>query len=75
MDDWKTKIVEACIEGNIISSATFSAIGSNMLKKLATKGALSSVLGMITSMQLIVHSPLIGVQFPANAFILYDELI
>lgn len=30
---------------------------------------------MITGMQLIVHSPLINVQFPSNAFILYEELI
>lgn len=30
---------------------------------------------MMAGMQLIVHTPLINVQFPANAFMFYEELI
>ena len=30
---------------------------------------------MLTGLQLIVHSPLINVQFPGNAFVIFEELI
>ena len=47
----------------------------NALKNLFTTGGLSSIFGMMTGLQLIVHSPLINVQFPANAFVVFKELM
>ena len=36
---------------------------------------MNQVLNLVTSIQLMVHTPLLNVQFPANAFVLYEELI
>ena len=33
------------------------------------------MLGLIDSLQLIIHSPLVNVRFPANAFLLYEKMI
>lgn len=59
----------------MLTSATYSGLFTSTIKNILTRGSLNNVFGMITGMQLIVHSPLINVQFPANAFILFEELI
>jgi len=38
-------------------------------------GSLNQVWGMVNNLQIVVHTPLINVQFPANAFLLYDVMI
>ena len=47
----------------------------NALQNFFTVGGLSSIFNMLTGLQLIVHLPLINVQFPANAFIVFKELV
>ena len=39
------------------------------------QGSLNQVWGMINNLQVIIHAPLINVQFPANAFMLYEVMI
>ena len=63
------------IEEDVITGATLSSLAANTAKNLLTRGSLNNVFSMLTGMQLIVHSPLINVQFPAIAFSLYEELI
>ena len=46
-----------------------------MITQVIQRGPLNSIIDMLTSLQLIVHSPLLNVQFPANAFLLYEEMI
>ena len=38
-------------------------------------GSLNQLWGMINNLQIVIHSPLINVQFPGNAYILYDNMI
>ena len=38
-------------------------------------GSLSQVWGMVNNLQLLLHAPLINVQFPANAFMVFDVMI
>ena len=38
-------------------------------------GSLSQVWGMINNLQMIMHAPLINVQFPGNAFMIYEVMI
>ena len=59
----------------MLESVTLSSIAISTLKNSITKGSVSSVFGMITGMQLIVHTPLINIQFPANAFVVYKKMI
>ena len=63
------------VEDEVISTSSFISIAPNVAKKFFTKGTLSSLIMMITSIQLLVHIALVNVQFPGNASILYEELI
>ena len=38
-------------------------------------GSLSQVWGMVNNLQMIMHAPLINVQFPGNAFMIYEVMI
>ena len=38
-------------------------------------GSLNQVWGMVNNMQIVLHAPLLNLQFPANAFLLYDVMI
>ena len=46
-----------------------------MAGNLLLAGSLNQVWGMVNNLQIVVHSPLVNVQFPANAFLLYDVMI
>ena len=47
----------------------------NAFTNFLLAGSLNQVWGMINNLQIVIHSPLINVQFPGNAFILYDNMI
>ena len=65
----------ALAEDDVIKSTSFASVVPNVAKKFFTKGTLNSVIMMITGVQLVVHSPLLNIQFPGNAFVIYEELI
>ena len=75
LEDWATQSVAYLTEEEVISSASFASVAGNVLKKLFTKGTLNSVISMIAGVQLLVHTALVNIQFPGNAFLLYEELI
>ena len=55
------------------ASATFLA--GNSIINILIAGSLAEVWGMINNLQLIIFAPLVNVQFPGNAFMLYDVMI
>ena len=65
----------ALAEDDVIKSTSFASVAPNVAKKFFTKGTLNSVIMMITGVQLVVYSPLLNIQFPGNAFVIYEELI
>ena len=48
-------------EDDILASVTITSVMLNAVQNSFTVGGLSSVFGMLTGLQLIVHSPLINV--------------
>ena len=52
-----------------------SAVASNFAINILLAGSLNQVWGMLNNLQLVLHSPLINVQFPANAFLVFDVMI
>ena len=52
-----------------------AATGASVIIKVATKGALSRVWGMINGIQMIVHVPLFNVKFPESATTITAALI
>ena len=42
---------------------------------IVLQGSLNQVWGMINNLQIIIHAPLINIQFPGNAFMLYEVMI
>ena len=47
----------------------------NAFTNFLLAGSLNQLWGMINNLQIVIHSPLINVQFPGNAYILYDNMI
>ena len=50
-------------------------MASNALMNILLAGSLSQVWGMVNNLQLLLHSPLINVQFPANAFMVFNVMV
>ena len=61
--------------GDSLQIMSTTSLASNAAINVFFAGSLSQVWGMINNLQLLVHSPLINVQFPANAFMLFDVMI
>lgn len=51
------------------------AIGTNALSNIFLQASLNQVWGMINNLQMVVNYPMINIQFPGNAFGLFNSLI
>ena len=50
-------------------------LAGNAVLNLLLAGSLNQVWGMVNNMQIVLHTPLMNLQFPANAFLIYDMMI
>ena len=69
LEDWATQVIEYSAEENIMSSMSVATMFSKIFTQVLKKGTLASVITTVTGVQLIVHAPLLNIQFPGNAFI------
>lgn len=56
-----------------MTSAT--TLAGNAVINLLLAGSLNQVWGMVNNLQIVLHTPLMNLQFPANAFLIYDVMI
>ena len=68
-----TDTIEASAE--TVQTGSVALCAGNAVTNFLLAGSLNQLWGMINNLQIIIHSPLINVQFPGNAFILYDNMI
>ena len=68
-----TEVIEGI--GDTMQTVSITALASNSLVNILLAGSLSQVWGMINNLQMIIYAPLINVQFPGNAFLVYDVMI
>ena len=59
-------LAETAVKGHVVGS---------FLINIAVSGSLSQILGMINSLQLIVHLPLFAVSVPANVMTMFEILV
>ena len=55
-----------------IENTVVLVISGNSVLSVLLAGGLSAVWGLINSLQIVAHLPLLNVQMPANATIMYD---
>ena len=61
--------------GSSLSAASTGAVAGNAAVNIFLAGSLNQLWGMVNNLQLVIHSPLFGVQFPANSFMIFDVMI
>jgi len=68
-----TDSIEGAGDSLQVTSAT--TLAGNTALNLLFAGSLNQVWGMVNNMQIVLHAPLLNLQFPANAFLLYEVMI
>ena len=61
--------------GDSLQASSTGILASNAVINIFLQGSLNQVWGMINNLQMIIHAPLINIQFPGNAFMLYEVMI
>ena len=61
--------------GTGAQAATMGALVGSTIMNLVMSGALAQVWGMINGMQVMVHLPAFAVKFPANAFMVVEQIL
>ena len=55
--------------------ASGGVLAGNAVVNILLAGSLNQIWSMINNLQIAIHSPLINVQFPGNAFMIYEVMI
>lgn len=61
--------------GDTLQAGSTTMLAGNAVMNIFLQGSLNQVWGMINNLQTIIHAPLINIQFPGNAFMLYEVMI
>ena len=61
--------------GETLQTSSSTLLAGNAFANMFLSGSLNQVWGMINNLQMIIHAPLINIQFPGNAFMLYEVMI
>ena len=60
---------------NSIERGAQTVMLGNAVVNIALSGSLNQLWGMINSLQIVVHTPLVDVSFPENAKLVYKQMI
>ena len=61
--------------GETLQTSSKTLLAGNAIANMFLSGSLNQVWGMINNLQMVIHAPLIEIQFPGNAFMLYEVMI
>ena len=61
--------------GDSLQTTSTTFLAGNAVMNIFLQGSLNQVWGMINNLQIVIHAPLIQIQFPGNAFMLYEVMI
>jgi len=61
--------------GSSAQAVTVGALVGSTIMNVVMSGALAQVWGMINGMQIMVHLPALAVKFPANAFMVVEQIL
>lgn len=61
-DDWASKLIKEAVDQQAVSKLSVAVVVSNIIiQPMKQEGALSLIVQMVTSVQLIAHIPLLNV--------------